>query len=283
MLTQVSPTANLIDLIQGQSLDLEFFLYESDGETPRDLSLASSSSMNIRESSSGEILDTLTSANGRIQTVSNEQYNATASIALSSVSSVPVYELGYLDIQDHLTSNIWTLHWWADGGGSPEPTSGPTLVLAAGVAFGWKAVTRAIVDVINTGNTSEPGFSVRRSPTAHPSVTAETIQDQFDASSTDISLVLTSTTSGSAPNGATVEFSDSDDSFYFDGSLESGSTPPDLGYNVTLKWSAAESAAILADSARPTGLVHLIGDLFVTLSTGDVYTDRLEFKFTQTT
>lgn len=283
MLTQVSPTANLIDLIQGQSLDLEFSLYESDGETLRDLSLASSSSMNIRESSSGEILDTLTSANGRIQTVSNEQYNATAAIELSSVSDVPVYELGYLDIQDHLTSNIWTLHWWADGGGSPEPTSGPTLVLASGVTFGWKAVTRAIVDVINTGNTSEPGFSVRRSPTAHPSVTAETIQDQFNPSSTEISLVLTSTTWGSTPNGSTVEFSDSDDSFYFDGALDGGSTPPDLDYNVTLKWSAAESSAILADSARPTGLVHLIGDLFVTLSTGDVYTNRLEFKFTQTT
>lgn len=280
MLTQVSPTANLIDLIQGQSLDLKFSLYHDDGETLRDLSFASSSSMNIRESSSSEVLDTLTSANGRIQTVSNESDLANVSIAFSTFTSVPIDEVGFLRVEDHLTTNIWTINWWADDGGGTEP-SGPTLVLAAGVAFGWPAFAQALADVINTGNTSQPGFSVQGYPTAHPSVTAEVVEDDV---TNEAVITLTSSHLGSEPNGAIVEFSDSADSYYFDGSLSGGSVPSeDLGYNVSLQWSAAQSAAILSDSARPTGEVHLIGDLFVTLFTGRVHTDRLEFKFTQTT
>ena len=54
--------------------------------------------------------------------------------------------------------------------------------------------------------------------------------------------------------------------------------------NVQLAWSSAESSAILINSARPTGLVFLIGDLrIINNSSESEQVIRIEFEFRQTT
>ena len=266
MLTQLSPTAHLIEMIQGKSHnyavsigDIDEVGYNFDGY---------SGSMVLRERPEGPIIGTYTSGSGDIILRDPDATASTASIDLDATIP-PSDQVGSIDIDGW----VLNLHYTS---GSGTPGSAP--LLSWGSLAGWKAIIRAISDIINVGSTSEPGFALSGIPGAHPSVQCVAVTPDVG---TAISLDLTSRDGGSNGDLIAYDFTDSQGNFSDSGFLAGGI---EAGANVTIELDSAQTTAILANSHRPTGQVHLIGDLeVINPSSESEHVIRLDFNFRQTT
>ena len=270
MLTQTPPYWDRIELVQGESLCCDVLVTEKidNPDIPVDTSDLESASMAIREHPCGEVL-----------------------CLLEGLPSIPTYRAS-IEVDTTLPmfnqTGIFTIGNVSIGlfyvGGSGQPLNEDNVLFWDNLS-GYKAMFRALAEVINTGDTTEPGFEYSGFPIDRLSATITT-PDIGDSASIEV----VSTDASIATVGSSFDFKDTGNQtqrtdFTLGESLENPSsiTPASGHNNIKICWTSEDTDKILKGSNRPTGRVHLIGDLRLTMNNGDVHGHRLDFRFTQTT